>query len=71
MDELYEIWDSQKIGSWEFRCLQIMVYSNVVRPFAYFFFWKSDSQAERITAFAKKFGELADVSEGEAVVLTK
>ena len=49
--------------------VKIMLYSNIVRPFAYFFIWRS--QAGRIAAFAKIFAELADVSEGEDVVQTK
>ena len=63
VDELYEVWDGQKIRNWERMSLQIMLYSNIVRPFAYFF--QTKNRAVRITEFAKKFGELADVSEGE------
>ena len=63
MDELYEVWDGQKIRNWERMTIQIMLYSNIVRPFAYFF--QTKNRAGSITEFAKKFGELADVSEGE------
>ena len=63
MDELYEIWEGQKIRNWERMSLQIMLYPNIIRPFVYFFIVKS--QAERINKFARKFEELADVTEGK------
>ena len=62
LDEIFDIWDSHNIRSWERVSLQIMLYGNLVRPFAYFFQIKS--QAASFTAFAKEFGQLADVSEG-------
>ena len=64
MDELYEIWEGQVIRNWERMSIQIMLYPNIIRPFVYFFMWEGGKQAERITAFAKKFEELANVTEG-------
>ena len=40
-----------------------MLYPNIIRPFVYFFMCKS--QAKKFNEFARKFEELADVTEGK------
>ena len=63
VDELFEIWEGQEIRNWERMSLQIMLYPNIIRPFAYFFMCKG--QAEGINKFARKFEDLSDVTEGK------
>ena len=64
MQEIYAIFHDQNISNWELLCQQVMLYPNILRPFGYLFFWKSDGQAQRMTEFAKQITVLEDETEG-------